>query len=146
MEWPRLFFIVIGVLGVLLSAYMLQGHYSEKESFCNINKTINCDVVNNSPYAKLFGIPVALFGVVNYLLIVGVGVGASWVARRVSVEERFVRLLFFLYALFGLLYSAYLTAIEAFVLHTYCPLCLLSALFSTAVFVVALQWWRSAPS
>jgi protein-disulfide isomerase/uncharacterized membrane protein len=35
-------------------------------SICNISGTLNCDVVNTSPYAKLFGVSIALYGLGFY--------------------------------------------------------------------------------
>ena len=35
-------------------------------SFCNVNETVNCDVVLSSPYAHLLGIPVAVWAALTY--------------------------------------------------------------------------------
>ncbi len=140
MDWRERTLIVIAVLGFVLSAYMLFLHESGGSSFCSVSTTFDCDVVNRSIYAELFGIPVALLGMVFY-----VTVAAFIFADRTPwgrEEPRLVALLFFLFALFGVLFSLYLTAIEAFKLHTYCPLCLLSAFFSVLIFTLVTWRWR----
>src|SRR3990167_9561955 len=60
----------LSLLGVFLSSYSFlhkQGFTSG--AFCNINATFNCDVVNQGPYSEMFGIPVALIGIIGYLLL-----------------------------------------------------------------------------
>jgi uncharacterized membrane protein len=40
--------------------------------------------------------------------------------------------------LVGVLFSAYLTYIEAYVLHAYCPFCVVSAVLITLLFIIAI--------
>ncbi|MCB9761940.1 MAG: thioredoxin domain-containing protein [Alphaproteobacteria bacterium] len=53
-----------------VSLYLTIQHHAATaggESVCNINETFNCDIVNTSQYAELFGVPIALFGVGFYV-------------------------------------------------------------------------------
>ncbi len=75
----------------------------------------NCDVVNSSSYAYLFGIPVAIFGVLAYAALLGLAVWALVKANDAPAWLIDVRLLL---AFGGVLFSAYLTSIEVFVLRT----------------------------
>ena len=38
-------------------------------SFCNINSVIDCDGVARTPYALVFGIPLAIWGTILYLVL-----------------------------------------------------------------------------
>lgn len=134
---------ITALLGVLLSLYMLVSHFTPSQSFCNLGERFNCDAVNRSPFGKILGIPVAAFGVLNYLLVLALILGSGKLAMLSGLGERTILLVLVLYSLFGLLFSAYLTAVEAFILYTYCPLCLLSALFTIIIFVCAVPLWRS---
>ena len=47
-------------------------------------------------------------------------------------------LLIFGLSLIGVLYSAYLTYLELFVIHAVCPWCVVSALIMTSIWILAL--------
>ena len=75
-----------------------------------------CDAVNASPYSSLLGIPVAALGAFGYAALLAL---AIWLlVKNGDVPEWFgqIRLAF---ASNGLFFAAYLTGIEAFVLHAY---------------------------
>ncbi len=74
----------------------------------------SCDVVNASPYAVLFGVPVAAIGAVGYAALL---VLALWAARENSSAPEWLIDVRLLLAFGGVAFSAYLTAIEVFVLH-----------------------------
>ncbi len=108
-------------VGALASGMALRHHYQrDSSSFCNINATFDCDVVNRSAYSAIVGIPVALAGLLGYLLMMGLAI-----FQREKAETP-VLLLFISSA--GLIFSLYLTYVEAEVLRTWCILCLASLL------------------
>ena len=95
----------------------------------------NCEAVQTSPYAELLGVPVSIWGLLGYLALLALYLvkrnnwaNLGWVARQ----------LFFLTTLIGVLYSAYLTYLELFVIHAICPWCVASAVVMTALFVLAI--------
>jgi uncharacterized membrane protein len=125
---PRLILVIafIAAAGVLVSSVSLQHHFSHsKTSFCNLNETFNCDIVNRSQYSTLFGIPVALIGILGYLFILALAT-----IYRQKAETPIVLLMT---SAGGLGFALYLTYIEKFVLAAWCILCLSSlALIFTA--------------
>ncbi len=74
----------------------------------------NCDVVNASPYSALFGIPVAALGALGYAVLLAL---ALWSAREHGTAPEWLIDVRLLIAFGGVAFSAYLTAIEVFVLH-----------------------------
>lgn len=95
----------------------------------------NCEAVQTSPYAELFGVPVAIWGLLSYLALLALYLvkrsdwrGLGHVARQAT----------FLATLVGVLYSAYLTYLELFVIEAICPWCVASAIVMTALFVLAI--------
>src|SRR5229473_3204001 len=106
--------ILLAGLGIVASALALREHYrTEGDAPCGINERFDCGIVNHSPYAVRWGIPIAVFGIAGYLLM-----GAlAW--RR---AYRFVLAV----ALAGLAYSLYLAHIEASVLGVWCIYCVIS--------------------
>ena len=61
--------IVLAVVGIVASSLALREHYRTDASPCSINERWDCGIVNHSPYAMLFGIPVAVIGIAGYLLL-----------------------------------------------------------------------------
>jgi uncharacterized membrane protein len=101
--------------------------------------TGGCETVQASPYAWLFGIPVAFYGVVGYLAMLVVAL----IALRPAAlpDPRWTTLLAAL-ATGGVLFTAYLTYLELFVIHAICRWCVGSAVIITAIWIVALAALR----
>jgi uncharacterized membrane protein len=92
-------------------------------------KTFSCDTVNKSQYAELAGIPVALVGLGGYALLALL----SWLNLR---GKDFVKDIV-VFSVLGFLFSLYLTYIEAYVLFTWCPVCLASQAVILAIVVLS---------
>lgn len=90
-----------------------------------------CETVQNSPWADFLGVPVAGWGVIGYLAILGT---AFLGTRPRFVDRRWVSI--GLLALTGVafLFSIYLSLLEQFVIHAWCRWCIVSALLSTVAF------------
>lgn len=124
--------LVLSVLGFLVAAYSLYYHYGTGQGWCDISATFSCDVVNRGEYAEIYGIPVALVGMIGYVVMFGL----VWVLRKEDTPE-WRRLLFFA-SLLGTVFTLYLLYIEAFVLYTFCIVCLASALVMFVIFLCSL--------
>ncbi len=95
-----------------------------------------CETVQTSPHAEFLGLPVALYGVAGYAALLAVSVAGlhpRWAERREPAW------LLVLLSLIGLGFTAYLTYLEAFVIHAWCRWCLVSAGLIAAIFVTALS-------
>lgn len=102
-----------------------------------------CESVQTSPYADLLGIPVAFYGLGGYLALLGtalIGLQPAWVGRRTPTVVLVVL------SGLGVAFSAYLTYLEAFVIHAWCRWCVVSAVIITATFVVSLAGLRAGRS
>jgi uncharacterized membrane protein len=93
-----------------------------------------CSTVNASPYSEIYGIPVAAVGLIGYLAIIG----SLILENFSSFFEDNGPLLEFGMGLVGVVYSAYLTYLELYVIHAVCPFCVASAITITLCFVFAL--------
>jgi uncharacterized membrane protein len=118
----RILFLAIAVLavaGIAVSAVSLERHYAKsKTAFCDLGEKFDCDIVNRSEQSRVMGIPVAGIGVVGY----GVLLALATVYRARAQTP--LRLL--VAAIGGLGFALYLTYVEAYVLETWCILCLSS--------------------
>ncbi len=70
----RIVLVVLALAGLGVSLYLTNFHFkilsdANYESFCSINATFDCDKVNSSPWAKLWGIPLGLYGAGFYSVI-----------------------------------------------------------------------------
>jgi vitamin-K-epoxide reductase (warfarin-sensitive) len=109
----RFVLALLAVLGIAASALALREHYRTDTSPCSINEKWDCGIVNHSPYAVLWGIPVATIGIAGYLLL-----GALALKRWYGV--------LLTAALAGLAFSLYLAHIEAHLLGVWCIYCVAS--------------------
>lgn len=109
------------LLGLAISAYLTWVHYAGIEPVCT--GISDCERVQTSSYAELVGIPVALLGVLGY--------AALLVSLRGPVE------LTALLAYVAVAFSAYLTWAELFRIDAICQWCVVSALASLAIAVLA---------
>jgi uncharacterized membrane protein len=125
---------ILAVCGIVISSMSLQHHYAtSKTAYCDIGETFNCDIVNRSEYSSVFGMPVALIGMLGYAALAGLA--------TIYRERRETPALLFGTAAAGLAFALYLTYIEARVLGVWCILCLSSlALITTTTMLAAVIW------
>jgi uncharacterized membrane protein len=108
--------------------------------------TGGCDTVQASQWAVFLGLPVALYGVIGYALILVVALAAL---RSVALLERRWNVALAALATGGLVFTVYLTYIELFVIHAICRWCVGSAVVIALIWIVALAALRrplAAPS
>jgi len=105
--------------GVAVSSVSLYHHFgTSKTSFCNFGESFNCDIVNRSTYSNVLGVPVALIGILGYLLILALA--------TVYRDKAETPVMLLIASVGGLGFALYLTYIEKFVLEAWCVLCLSS--------------------
>jgi uncharacterized membrane protein len=111
MKWVLL---ALAILGITASSLALREKYRPYgESPCDINERWDCGIVNHSPYAEIHGVPVAVIGIVGYLVL---GI--------LSLRRAYAPML--AGALAGLAFSLYLAHIENHVLGVWCVYCAIS--------------------
>ena len=131
---------VLSLAGMIVSSISLERHYAKSAtSYCEFGEKFNCDIVNRSEYSSVMGIPVSLVGVAGYGLLLTLS--TLWRSR----PETPGRLL--MAAAAGLVFALYLTYIEAYVLTTWCILCLTSlALIASITALAGVLKLRLAPN
>jgi uncharacterized membrane protein len=115
-------FLIVTIVGLVDSIYLLWIKLANNKAYC-IQGIGDCWTVNTSKYSSVFGIPVSIFGIIGYSLILGVFL---WETKNDFPKKNGLNILFSL-TFFGLMYSIYLTYIELFVLLAICPFCVISA-------------------
>ncbi len=124
--------IVVAILGGLNAAYLLIYKLTSAQAMCLGSR--DCSTVNASRYSEIFGVPVSLLGLLAYLTIIGIHV----LETRSPFFKENGNLFIFGLSLVGVVFSAYLTYIEFYIIHAVCPFCVASAIFITIVFVLSI--------
>ena len=60
--------VVLSVLGLIVSIYLAAYHLLGIPLLCSTSGIINCNNVINSPYGYIFGVPVADYGIVFFMV------------------------------------------------------------------------------
>ncbi len=118
--------LILSILGLLISGYLSATKLLGTSTVC-LGGSGSCELVQNSAYASLMGIPVAYLGLLTYLgllalLLIKV---ADWKELGLVAAQLFLGL-----AIIGALFSAYLTYVELFVIYDICQWCVASAIVS----------------
>lgn len=125
--------LILIALGLLVAGYLSIAELTDTTTTCIESGAFNCDVVQNSVYSKIMGIPIAVLGFGTYVIL-GALVALE---NRVGLLRDYGAALVFAITLFGFLYSAWLTYIEFFQLKALCPWCLASATIMTLLFITS---------
>lgn len=135
--WPQIVFGLLAIAGIIDATILTIEHYTRDGLSCGF--TGGCERVLTSQYSELpiVGIPVALLGVVFYAVVL------FMVMFSVINREPIRRLPILAWSAIGFASSFGLTYLQAFVIKAWCQYCLLSALTSTLIFVVAIVYWFS---
>jgi uncharacterized membrane protein len=123
---------IAAILGGLDALYLLIYKITSAPTMCLGSG--DCATVNSSPYSEIRGIPISLLGLLAYLAIIGIHMLES----RMDFFKQNGILLNFGISLVGVLFSAYLTYVELYVIHAVCPFCVASAILITIVFIIAI--------
>lgn len=123
--------IVFAFFGLADSVYLAQQANSGTPLICNIQNLSGCNIVASSEYSKVFGIPIAEFGVAFYSLLFVLG------ALEAALYNRAIRRTLQVLAVAGLAVSAYSTYIQMYWIQAYCIYCLMSAALTVGIFIFA---------
>jgi len=126
-------FLVLGVIGFFDSLYLVITHFTNNSVICD--GTSECDLVLSSSYSSIFGIPVAVFGVIFYA---GVIILASIMKDKSKSNSRTITNLLSISTSFALLASIWFLYLQIYVIKAYCVYCLISALISSILFILAI--------
>ena len=132
-NWLSIAQLVLILAGIGIASYLTYVKLFDIKPYCA--GVGDCEAVQTSPYAVLLGVPVAIWGLLSYL-----GLLALYLVKRANWRGfgQLARQITFLATLVGVMYSAYLTYLELFVIDAICPWCVASAIVMTALFVLAI--------
>jgi uncharacterized membrane protein len=134
-DWLTWITPILALLGLGVAGYLAYVETRQVAAVCG--PVGDCNAVQASPYARLFGVlPVGVLGAMGYVALL-----AAWLWGRYGRGRlaELAPLAVFALALFGVLFSLYLTYLEPFVIRAVCAWCLTSAVIMTALLLLSIR-------
>jgi uncharacterized membrane protein len=119
---------VVALAGIAVAGYLTYVHYQPDALTCTSSG--GCETVQESSYANLAGIPVALLGLL------------AWVAVLVLVawDSELARTLVAAIALGAAGFAIYLVSLQAFVIEAWCIWCLVNDIVLVPLVAILAVW------
>lgn len=135
-------FFILGLLslfGIADAAYLTYEHYQQVTPPCTVNHLLpivsDCGKVLRSSYSVMFGVPLAVFGIVQY----------SFLLLAIILLAVFRKKIFaywvILQSMIGAVFSLYFMYIQIGILKSICTYCTLSALISFVIFFLVSKFF-----
>ncbi len=134
-SWRYWLMYVLALAGIAISSYLAWSHLNSQEIACGQSQ--GCSIVDQSKYAEIIigNIPISVLGLLSYLAIFVLLILRGHVQPK---WDLYVPLAVFGISLSGVLFSAYLTYMELFVILGVCKWCVSSAVVMTAIFALSI--------
>ena len=129
----RIALAVVSAVGIGIAAYLTYVHYRPAALICTIGG--GCETVQDSKYAVLAGIPVAVLGLAFWIAALALTVWNSELARTLTAALSAA----------GLAFAAYLVILQLFVIDAICIWCMANDVVLAPLFaLLALLRLRTA--
>jgi len=129
---PAYTMLALTLIGVAVALYVGKGSYSGEPLWCPIID--GCNIVINSPYSRIFGVPMAYFGFIYYVYMFALAARLAFDPFSTSLRFRAV-----LYAGVGAASSLYFIYLQLGFIQAVCMYCLISAV-TTFLLLFAAVW------
>jgi uncharacterized membrane protein len=124
----RAFVALVALAGVAVAGYLTYVHYQPDALICTSGG--GCETVQESSYAELAGIPVALLGLLGYVAVLVLVAWDSELARTLAAAI----------ALTAAGFAVYLIVLQAFVIDAWCVWCLVNDLVIVPLLAITTVW------
>lgn len=131
--------LLLVVVGMGISGYLSYIKFSASASTCVASDVFNCNMVLNSAYSELAGVPIAYLGFLTYVTL-----GVLFLfEERVAFLQEYGFLLIFGVGVFAWVFSMWLVYVQFFLLQTLCSWCLSHEANFTVLFgVICYKVWQ----
>ena len=123
--------LVLAFFGLANSAYLAEREASGEPLICTIENFSGCNIVTASEYSKLFGIPLAQYGVLFY------GILFVLAALELVIFDKLLRRVLQAVSFIGVIFSLYFVFVQVFFIGAFCIYCLTSAVIAFLILVFA---------
>ena len=128
---PSYFMLALTLIGIADAVYVAHGNYAGAPLWCPILD--GCNTVINSPYSRVFGVPMSYFGFIYYVFMFGLAARLAYDPFSNSLRFRAI-----LYAALGAVSSIYFMYLQIGFIREICSYCLISAVTSFVLLFAAL--------
>jgi uncharacterized membrane protein len=138
--WLQWTTFVLAIIALAAASYLTYQHYSEAKSFagCSDKGFVNCEAVTTSAQSHLFGIPVALLGLLFYVFMVPVLSPWAWRLTGQSLVARWLPIVRLGAVCVGICMVLYLLYAELFMIRSICLYCTSVHIVTFLLFVLIL--------
>ena len=126
-----LYLVILPAVGFSVSFYIYYTKKHDIEMHCIIGE--NCDAVVKSRYGKTFGIENTVPGMAYYALVFFYGIALF--LNQNLFKEKIIYYFLVIASIGSVLFSAYLAAVQAFVLKKWCEYCIVSSIASLLILI-----------
>ena len=140
-DWSIRLVQLLTIPGMFLAYYLLLYHNGQLFSVCEPNGFEDCGLVSGpgAPYSSIGPIPVALIGLIGYITIFL----TIWLKDWVQLIDDYLPEIMLGLTGIAFLFTAFLTSLEAFIIHAYCRYCLMSAGVIVIMLILSIIYLRS---
>jgi len=131
---PGLILAALDVAGLLIAGYLASVELADQLPYCGVLH--GCQEVALSPYSRVAGIPVAVFGVILSSALLTLAL-LWW-----RGGQRFLLAAHYGLSLAGVVFEGYFTFLELFVIHAICVWCVAYGVSLLLRFLVTAAIWR----
>ena len=137
----RMWMALISLLGLLLGVYLTLYKFGYIGTLaCGVS---SCEKVQTSRWSEFLGLPVATWGAGFYVVMLAMALAGL---QERYAESPGLSLAMVLWTGWGVLFTAWLNYLEAFVIHAWCEWCLGSATMVLILFLLSVFDWRETRS
>jgi uncharacterized membrane protein len=141
-DWQIRLIQALAVAGMFVAYFLYLYHEGNLIGVCTPSGWDDCGQVSGpgAPYASVGPVPVALIGLLGYIFIFALTWLRDWLP---ALDDYLPELLVGTTGL-AVAFTAWLTALEIFVIHAVCRYCLISAAIITVMLILSISYLRSA--
>lgn len=122
--------VLLSSTGILLSGYLSYQHFGSPA----ICLGAECQTVMQSPYSKIFSLPLPAFGLLFYCTVLALSL---WSFKANQNLRPRLQLAVFGLALTGFIFSLYLVYLQLAIIHSLCTFCLASAAITSSLLITS---------
>jgi uncharacterized membrane protein len=128
--------LALTLVGIGVAVYVARGNYTGQTLWCPIID--GCNAVVNSPYSRVFSVPMSYFGFIYYLYMFALAARLAFEPFSASLRFRAV-----LYAGVGVASSIYFMYLQLGFIREVCSYCVISAVTSLLLLLAALWHFQA---
>ena len=125
---------ILSLVGIALTALLIKSKYFAEETFCLVGG--NCELVINSIYSKIAGVPITILGLIWFLVVLFLSF------RLIKHKDKVFSKYLFYWSILGLGFVAYLLFIEIVLLEVFCTTCTAIHILIVLIFLLTFLIFR----